>query len=83
MKKLFKLFQNNSDEFDLYNDVKKMVEAEVFCARGEENRKAYMVLVDLVNSINNAGCEDRRSSQIDTLRKAMAEICDKYESFLP
>lgn len=67
---------------DEYN-IDRLIAAKVKIAVGRENAKFYDILRRLSNSINNAGCEDRRSSQIDLINSSMMEICDKYEDFLP
>lgn len=83
MKELFDLFQSKKSDHELYNKVIALLGDVDRNARGEENEKAYSVLRLLMNSINNAGCEDRRDAQIALIGKEMGIICDEYENFLP
>lgn len=83
MKELFELFQNKTNDHDLYKQVTSLIEKNEHHARGEENAKFYLDTIKLLNSINNAGCEERRSDQIKTLNDIQERICDGYESFLP
>jgi hypothetical protein len=43
----------------------------------------YEVLRKLYNSINNAGHEERRSSDIDYIREQMQKIAELYKDYLP
>ena len=83
-KKLFDVFINHNDsKFDLYNEIKTILEEEIINARGIENAKAYNVLTKLSNSENNAGWKDRHSDRIAAIDKAMSDIADDYEKYLP
>ncbi len=83
-KKLFKLFtENKQNYYGLYLEVENLITSEVHKARAEENVEFYDCLRQLNNSINNAGCEERRSEQIDLIRQAQEVIITKYENYLP
>jgi len=74
-KNLFKIFQENKDQYDLYE---KVVED----TKGEENAKFYHSANTLLNSINNAGWEDRHSQQIQSLWDIQNKITSKYDKYL-
>ena len=83
MKQLFDLFQSKKDDHGLYVNVTALLVDVDQKARGKENARAYDTLRLLSDSINNAGCEDRRSAQIALIEKEMSRICNEYEEFLP
>jgi hypothetical protein len=62
----------------LIKAVNKIIEE----AKGKENAKFYEFTVELLNSINNAGCEERRSTQIHALWNKQREISSKYDEYL-
>jgi len=79
-------YQNNDPELMEYatkawNSAKRKETDENLL--GEENAKFYEYFRQLINSINNAGHERRRSDDIGKIRKIMSEIDDKYEKYLP
>lgn len=82
-KKLFKIFNIGADEYEIYKLLNVFVREIVEETKGIENARFYEVLRLLSNSINNAGCEERRSEQIAMIHKASQEIADKYEAYLP
>lgn len=81
-KELFDIFQNKKSDFDLYEQLRGFIEKVEHNAKGTENAKFYEVLVKLSNSINNAGYEERRSSDIALLSQESSKISSKYEEFL-
>ena len=50
--------------------------------KGQENAKFYRHVINLLDSINNAGCEKRREEQIEYLWDIEAQILEKYENYL-
>jgi len=82
-KELFDIFQNKKSDFDLYEKLKGYIERVEYNARGVENAKFYEVLFKLSNSINNAGHENRRASDISFLILEQGKISTEYEDFLP
>lgn len=83
MKKLFHIFEHFSDGYERFVQLEQLIKDEVADAEGKMAAKHYQCLVTLMNSINNAGCEERRQGQIRLLRGAMDQISDKYEKYLP
>ena len=82
--KIFKLFnEHRQDYFKLFLEVSKLVSSQNDRVRSQENVKFYGVLRRLINSINNVGCEKRRSEQIDLINKCMDDIISKYDEDLP
>jgi hypothetical protein len=81
--KLFELFMAKKNDFDLCEKIEMLMQHRVQYAIGLENAKFYDVLRQLMNSINNAGWEERRSEQIKLIRESMDKIIDKYEDYLP
>jgi len=77
---LFKIFEENKDKYDLYQSLVIYTKEEIDEQIKEDNEEFYNVVVDLLNSINNAGWENRHSKQIDYLRKLQHEILSKIES---
>lgn len=82
-KQVFKLFQDNKDQYDLYEKIIEYIESIVDETKGRENAEFYEVLRQLISSINNAGWQDRHSQQIDTINEEMDRICGVYEKYLP
>ena len=82
-RELFQIFQNNKDQFTLYERITEFIERVIEETKGEENEQFYEVVIHLLDSINNAGCEDRRSQQIQLLWDTQSKIINKYEKFLP
>jgi len=76
---LFKIFQENKDQYILYEKTVAMVEKLIEEAKGEENAIFYNLTTELLNSINNAGWEDRHSKQLQFLWDIQRKISDKYE----
>ena len=81
-RELFKIFQNTKNQYDLYEDVIKYINSVIENTKGKENSEFYNVLRELSNSINNAGCESRRSQQISLINKSMNDISNNYEDYL-
>ena len=81
-KGLFKIFQENKDQYDLYEKVIIFIEKVVEDTKGEENAKFYHSANMLLNSINNAGWEDRHSQQIQSLWDIQNKITSKYDKYL-
>lgn len=82
-RKVFAIFMQTSNDFDRCEAIESLIEERIFRLKGEENARFYAVLCDLMNSINNAGCEGRRSEQMARIRAEMDHISDHYEDFLP
>ena len=83
-KKYFEVFtKHQHDKYELYNEIKALMQEEIINARGIENAKFYDVLVTLNNSENNAGWEDRHSERISFTNKAMGDIAEDYNEYLP
>jgi len=82
-KNLFKLFAKNMDEYELYNAIVELNKKTTRVILGRKMSDMYCKVVKVENSVNNAGCEERRGQQIDSLRKITSDICDEYEEFLP
>lgn len=82
-KKLFLIFTGGEDSWDTYEKTKQLMESEIEKMKGCENARFYTVLSELLNSINNAGCENRRAQQIELIRSEQRVICDNYEQYLP
>jgi len=80
---LFELFMAKKNDFDLCEKIEMLLQRRVQYAVGNENAKLYEVLRQLMNSINNAGWEERRSEQIALINKEMNKIIDNYEDYLP
>lgn len=81
-KELFKLFQENKDQYDLYKKTLEFVYKVLNVHIGKENAKFYDLIRQLKNSINNAGWEIRHHDQIDFLNKISDDISEKYEEYL-
>ena len=83
-KKYFEVFTKyQNDKYELYNEIKALIQEEIIDARGIENAKAYEVLTKLSNSENNTGWEDRHSERIAMINKAQSDITADYEMYLP
>jgi hypothetical protein len=82
-KDLFDICKETGASYDTYVEVLAYVKGVDYTARGEENGYFYQHITNLQNSINNAGCEDRRSAQISYLFNVASDISEKYENFLP
>lgn len=82
-KELFNTFQNTKDNYELYEGLVSYIDNVIKYTKGQENAKFYEHIIHLLNSINNARCEERRSEQIEYLWHIEREICDKYEDYLP
>ena len=83
-KKYFEVFVKHcNSKFDLYEEIKAIIEEEIIDARGIENAKAYDILTKLSNSENNSGWEERHGERIATINKAQSDIVDDYEQYLP
>ena len=81
--KLFTAFvSNDCKNLKLYNEIKEILLEELVDARGCENGDFYNILVDLMNSENNANWEVRHDKRIALLRKSMSDISDDYEEYL-
>lgn len=81
-KELFKIFQETKDHYELYERVLGFVDKVIENTRGEENSNFYSVIILLLNSINNAGWQERHSEQIKLLHNISNDISDKYEKYL-
>lgn len=82
MKVLDGAIEEDKIGFTLYKEVIKYCESLEKETKGRENSKFYYFLDKLMNSVNNAGWEEKRSSQIDLIRKYQYDITDNYEEFL-
>jgi hypothetical protein len=82
-KRLFEIFQDQTDKYHLYVSLIQFCKELELNTKGMENAEFYEKLSELQNSINNAGWEERHSSQIDFLNKCQHEISEKYEDYLP
>jgi hypothetical protein len=82
-RELFNLFVSCKNSADLFTKIEDMIEQRIQDAKGYENARFYSVLRDLSTSINNAGWEERHSSQIDIINHEMESIIDKHEDYLP
>ena len=81
-KELFEIFQKKRNDFELYEQLTLFIKKVEYNAKGIENARFYDVLVQLSNSINNAGHEERRSTDISFLGSERSKISDTYEDFL-
>jgi len=81
-KDLFKIFQDNKDQYDLYEKVIIFIEKAIEDTKGEENAEFYHTANILLDSINNAGWEDRHSQQIQSLWDIRNKITSKYYKYL-
>ena len=81
--KLFNLFQNKKNDYDLFRSVEKLIEETIQQAIGEENAKFYEALTKLSNSINNTQDKNSKTLQLKIINDYSHEICDEYEKFLP
>jgi len=81
-KELFEIFQKKKNDFELYEQLSLFIKKVEHNTKGLENAKFYEVLVKLSNSINNAGHEERRNSDISFLNSEKSKITDNYEDFL-
>lgn len=81
-KDLFNMFKEYN-EYELYEKLCNYIDKYSFETKGKENAKFYDILDVLLCSINNSGCEDRRSEQISFINKEQFNISDIYEDFLP
>ena len=79
-KDLFEIFEKNKDKYELYESLVIYTKKEINEQIKEDNEEFYNVVVNLLNSINNAGWESRHSKQIDYLQKLQHEILLKIES---
>lgn len=82
-KDLFKIFQNNKDQYDLYEKIMEFINMTIEDVKGEENAKFYDLVNELHNSINNAGWEARHHEQIKLLWNIRNDISNKYDKYLP
>lgn len=82
-KEIFNIFQDNKNQFDLYENIITYVDNVIWKTQLEENVEFYEMLRKLTNSINNAGWEGRHSEHIYMINKTMSDISDKYEKYLP
>ena len=83
-KALFKVFaQQKCDDVELLNSViwvvYELVEKEV----GKADAEIYDLIVDLQNSENNAGWENRHTRRIDMLYDLAAIIEERSGDYLP
>lgn len=82
-KELFKIFLNEKDNYNLYEKIITFVEKVIQDTKGKENAEFYNHVTNLLNSINNAGYEERRSQQIQYLWDIQKQISDEYDEYLP
>ena len=66
---LFKIISDNGGNYKLFKLIKLFTEDQIDKTIGLENGQFYDVLRLLSDSINNSGCENRRSEQIDLINK--------------
>ena len=64
------LVAHKIDNYAAYGALVEYARKTTHQARGNESAVSYEVLTKLSNSINNAGCELRRSEQITIIRNA-------------
>lgn len=77
---LFDLFLAGHSQCDLYSAVVQYIEAHSQKIISKENEEFLDNCISpLLTSINNAGWEDRHSSQIDVLWKAQSVAIDKMD----
>ena len=81
-KKIFEIFQTKNNKYDLYTSIIEFCKSLENDTKGIENAEFYLKLIELQNSINNAGWEERHSKQIDYLNELQNEISTKYEDYL-
>jgi len=79
-KALFRIFINEREELQKYEQIKGLVKQIIFETEKEKDIKHYDNYVKLMNSINNAGHEERRSNDISFISKLMSGIDLKYEN---
>jgi hypothetical protein len=79
---LFKIFMKQQGDHGLFKDVIELMNKVAHNAKGEQALKFYEYQTKLMNSINNAGWEERHSDQIQTLFDMGREF-NAYEDFLP
>ena len=82
-KDLFEIFHKNENRYDLYEKVINFIEISIEDAKGEENCEFWLLTNKLLNSINNAGWEERHSQQIQLLWDIQNKITNKYDKYLP
>ena len=83
-KKYFEVFTKyQNDKYELYKEIKALIQEEIIDARGIERAKFYEILTKLSNSENNAGWQERHNERICMINKAQSDIVDDYEQYLP
>ena len=83
-KKFFEAFiKNNNNPFNLYQEIKVIIQSEIIEARGVENAKFYDFLVELANSENNSGWKERHSERIEMINRFSCCIAEDYNEYLP
>lgn len=77
-KDIFNMFMKcGDDKFQLSKDIIVYIEKVIKSTKKAKNNEIIDTLISLHDSINNAGCEKRRSNQLDTIRNAMRKIDDE------
>lgn len=87
-KELFDLFIKNNNNYDLHKLLLNFIDELILDYVCKNKSGEYQFLSKLLDSINNAGHEKRRSEDIDKISKKNQELLDfiienKRESFLP
>ena len=75
---LFEIFVRNKRSYEKYEETSEFIKDIIEEVRTEENIKFYDFTIKLLNSINNAGWEERRSEQIEMLWNIQRVIEEKY-----
>lgn len=79
-RKIFNIFAKRSDRFQIYKEVTDAVCVFYDDVVKRESEEWDSLLINpLLNSINNAGCEERRSEQIKLLWDVRREKVEKWD----
>lgn len=83
-KELFKVFTTKQcPDVDMYNSLCVIVKCIVRDELGKADAEIYDLIVDLQNSENNAGWENRHTRRIDMLYDLAAIIKERSGDYLP
>ena len=80
--KIFNLLLTNPLGYELFDKICDLIERIDCDARGEENAIFYEDTRKLLDSINNAGWEERHSDDIKSLMAISQRIVVKHEAYL-
>lgn len=79
-KDLFNIFMEYSeDKYEMNKHIIKYIDDKIKETKLKRNEETVSILTELINSINNARCEERRSEQIDFIRKNLYKL--EYEEY--